>query len=162
MFEDASRCLLRKERQRVALARGDAKLEMMARSLNNSSNSDLKLTTKYETTVLNRKEHLCLPYPPFPSTGAWFTQDTTTSDNDPDSCPRVLNHLLPLSINTLTTAIRIFEDDSTSVVEIRTENLQSLRELGPPDLVHLVKQPVKSTSKQVHCNAPKSPEARHV
>ncbi|KAG9591992.1 chaps-domain-containing protein, partial [Aureobasidium melanogenum] len=43
----------------------------------------------------------------------------------------------------------IFEDDSTSVVEIRTENLQALRELGPPDLVHLVKQPVKSTSKQV-------------
>jgi hypothetical protein len=44
---------------------------------------------------------------------------------------------------------RLYEDDSHSVVEIRTDSLQSLRELGPPDLVHLVKQPVKSTSKQV-------------
>lgn len=51
VFERLSRCLLRKERQRVALARGDAKLEMMARSMNNSSNTDLKLTTAYETTV---------------------------------------------------------------------------------------------------------------
>jgi len=51
VFDGLSRCLLRKERQRVALARGDAKLEMMARSLNNSSNSDLKLTSNYETSV---------------------------------------------------------------------------------------------------------------
>jgi len=35
------------------------------------------------------------------------------------------------------------------VVEIRSDSLQTLRELGPPDLVHLVKQPVKSTTKQV-------------
>jgi len=35
------------------------------------------------------------------------------------------------------------------VIEIRTDSLQSLRELGPPDLVHLVKQPVKSTAKSV-------------
>lgn len=41
---------------------------------------------------------------------------------------------------------RLFEDDAHSVVEIRTDSLQSLRELGPPDLVHLVKQPVKSSS----------------
>jgi hypothetical protein len=33
-----SRCLVRKERQ-IALARGDAKLEMMARSMNNSDGS---------------------------------------------------------------------------------------------------------------------------
>lgn len=44
---------------------------------------------------------------------------------------------------------RLFEDDSHSVVEIRTDSLSTLRELGPPDLVHLVKQPVKSTNKQV-------------
>lgn len=103
-----------------------------------------------------------MPYFLFLSIGAWFAQHTPTSDNDTDSCPGVRIHLLPASINKLTTTNRIFEDDSTSVVEIRTENLQSLRELGPPDLVHLVKQPVKSTSKQVHCNAPKPPEARHV
>lgn len=35
------------------------------------------------------------------------------------------------------------------MIEIRTDSLQSLRELGPPDLVDLVKQPVKSTTKQV-------------
>ncbi|OQN95416.1 hypothetical protein B0A48_18431 [Cryoendolithus antarcticus] len=43
----------------------------------------------------------------------------------------------------------LFEDDSHSVVEIRTDSLQGLRELGPPDLVHLVKQPNKSTTRQV-------------
>jgi Chs5-Arf1p-binding protein BUD7/BCH1 len=35
------------------------------------------------------------------------------------------------------------------VIEIRTDSLSSLRELGPPDLIHLVKQPTKSTVKQV-------------
>ncbi|KAI9660092.1 MAG: hypothetical protein M1821_001444 [Bathelium mastoideum] len=40
----------------------------------------------------------------------------------------------------------IFEDELQSVVDARTDTLQTLRELGPPDLVHLVKQPVKSTS----------------
>ena len=44
---------------------------------------------------------------------------------------------------------RLFEDDAHSVVEIRTDSLSTLRELGPPDLVHLIKQPVKSTNKQV-------------
>lgn len=44
---------------------------------------------------------------------------------------------------------RLFEDESQSVVDVRTESLSSLRELGPPDLVHLVKQPVKSATKQV-------------
>ncbi|KAF2723137.1 chaps-domain-containing protein [Polychaeton citri CBS 116435] len=46
----------------------------------------------------------------------------------------------------------LYEDDQHSqhsVVETRTESLQTLRELGPPDLVHLVKQPVKSTTKQI-------------
>ncbi|KAF2086703.1 chaps-domain-containing protein [Saccharata proteae CBS 121410] len=42
----------------------------------------------------------------------------------------------------------IFEDEIHTVVEARTETLQTLRELGPPDLVHLIKQP-KSTTKQV-------------
>jgi len=44
---------------------------------------------------------------------------------------------------------RLYEDDAQSVIEVRTDSLQSLRELGPPDLVHLVKQPVKSSTKQV-------------
>ncbi|KAK4541189.1 hypothetical protein LTR36_008263 [Oleoguttula mirabilis] len=48
-----------------------------------------------------------------------------------------------------TSVPELYEDDSHSVIEIRTESLQSLRELGPPDLVHLVKQPVKSTTKQI-------------
>jgi len=34
------------------------------------------------------------------------------------------------------------------VVDLRTETLQALRELGPPDLVHLIKQPVKSATKK--------------
>ncbi|KAF1982241.1 chaps-domain-containing protein [Aulographum hederae CBS 113979] len=45
----------------------------------------------------------------------------------------------------------IFEDEILSSVEARSETLAALRELGPPDLVHLVKQPVKtsSTNKQI-------------
>ncbi|KAK5129709.1 hypothetical protein LTR08_002953 [Meristemomyces frigidus] len=43
----------------------------------------------------------------------------------------------------------LYEDDAHSVIEIRTDSLPSLRELGPPDLVHLMKQPVKSTTKQI-------------
>lgn len=45
---------------------------------------------------------------------------------------------------------RIIEEDLHSAVEARTETLQSLRELGPPDLVHLIKQSAKSSTKQVH------------
>ena len=48
--------------------------------------------------------------------------------------------------------IRLFEDDAHSVVDIRTDSLPTLRELGPPDLVHLVKQPVKSSNRQVRYN----------
>ena len=44
---------------------------------------------------------------------------------------------------------RIFEEELHSAVEARVDTLQTLRELGPPDLVHLVKQPIKSTTKQV-------------
>lgn len=43
----------------------------------------------------------------------------------------------------------IYEDELQAAIEARSESLQTLRELGPPDLVHLVKQPVKSTTKQV-------------
>ncbi|KAF2133392.1 chaps-domain-containing protein [Dothidotthia symphoricarpi CBS 119687] len=46
-------------------------------------------------------------------------------------------------------AAGIYEDELQSAIEARSESLQTLRELGPPDLVHLVKQPVKSTTKQV-------------
>ncbi|KAF9697264.1 hypothetical protein EKO04_004584 [Ascochyta lentis] len=42
----------------------------------------------------------------------------------------------------------IYEDELHSAIEARSESLQTLRELGPPDLVHLIKQPIKSTSKQ--------------
>ncbi|KZM28367.1 bud site selection protein [Ascochyta rabiei] len=42
----------------------------------------------------------------------------------------------------------IYEDELHSAIESRSESLQTLRELGPPDLVHLIKQPIKSTSKQ--------------
>ncbi len=44
---------------------------------------------------------------------------------------------------------RVFEEDIHSVVDARTDSLQALRELGPPDLVHLIKQPSKSGGKQV-------------
>ncbi|GAB7339488.1 hypothetical protein MBLNU457_6109t1 [Dothideomycetes sp. NU457] len=43
----------------------------------------------------------------------------------------------------------IFEDEIHQVIDVRTETLNTLRELGPPDLVHLVKQPVSRSSKQV-------------
>ncbi|OJJ87468.1 ChAPs family protein [Aspergillus glaucus CBS 516.65] len=41
------------------------------------------------------------------------------------------------------------EDDIYAAVDARTETLQNLRELGPPDLVYLVKQPKASGSRQV-------------
>lgn len=34
-------------------------------------------------------------------------------------------------------------------IDARTESLISLRELGPPDLVHLAKQPLRNAGKQV-------------
>lgn len=43
----------------------------------------------------------------------------------------------------------IYEDELHSAIEARSESLQTLRELGPPDLVHLIKQPVKSTTRQI-------------
>ena len=44
---------------------------------------------------------------------------------------------------------RIVEDEIESAVESRNEALSALRELGPPDLVHLIKQSVKSGGRQV-------------
>lgn len=44
---------------------------------------------------------------------------------------------------------RLFEDHYRSAIDSRTESLQSLRELGPPDLIHIIKQPVRSTTKHV-------------
>ncbi|KAI9704253.1 MAG: hypothetical protein M1836_007114 [Candelina mexicana] len=43
----------------------------------------------------------------------------------------------------------IIEEDLHSAIEARTEALQTLRELGPPDLVHLIKQQAKSPTKQL-------------
>ncbi|KJX99333.1 clathrin-coated vesiclec protein (Bud7) [Zymoseptoria brevis] len=48
-----------------------------------------------------------------------------------------------------TSVPELFEDDAHPVIDVRTESLQTLRELGPPDLIHLIKQPNKSTTKQV-------------
>ena len=43
----------------------------------------------------------------------------------------------------------IIEDEEIGLaIEARTESLQNLRELGPPDLVHLVKQSTKAGAKQ--------------
>lgn len=44
---------------------------------------------------------------------------------------------------------RIIEEEIESAIDSRNEALSSLRELGPPDLVHLVKQSVKSGGRQV-------------
>ncbi|OKP13880.1 hypothetical protein PENSUB_455 [Penicillium subrubescens] len=44
---------------------------------------------------------------------------------------------------------RIHEEEELFVaVDARTESLQSLRELGPPDLVYLVKQPKANSTRQ--------------
>ncbi|MCJ1269779.1 hypothetical protein MMC22_009672 [Lobaria immixta] len=42
----------------------------------------------------------------------------------------------------------IIEEEIESAIESRNESLSALRELGPPDLVHLVKQSVKSGGRQ--------------
>jgi hypothetical protein len=45
---------------------------------------------------------------------------------------------------------RIYEDDDVyAAIDARTESLQHLRELGPPDLVYLVKQPKTNPNRQV-------------
>ena len=44
---------------------------------------------------------------------------------------------------------RIVEEEIESAIDSRNEALATLRELGPPDLVHLVKQTVKSGGRQV-------------
>ena len=45
--------------------------------------------------------------------------------------------------------VRIVEEEIESAIESRNEALQTIRELGPPDLVHLVKQS-KSSGRQVY------------
>ena len=44
---------------------------------------------------------------------------------------------------------RVIEQEIESAIDSRNEALPTLRELGPPDLVHLVKQSVKSGNRQV-------------
>lgn len=46
---------------------------------------------------------------------------------------------------------RIYEEEDNiyAAVDARTETLQNLRELGPPDLVYLVKQPKANANRQV-------------
>ncbi|KJR88205.1 uncharacterized protein SPSK_08043 [Sporothrix schenckii 1099-18] len=43
----------------------------------------------------------------------------------------------------------IMEEELHESIESRTEQLMSLRELGPPDLVHLVKAPVRGNGRQI-------------
>lgn len=45
--------------------------------------------------------------------------------------------------------IRLTEEVLHESVDSRTESLIALRELGPPDLVHLLKQSSRNQSKQV-------------
>ena len=53
------------------------------------------------------------------------------------------------------TSFRIHEEEEIYVaVDARTESLQSLRELGPPDLVYLVKQPKANSTRQVRHKIP--------
>lgn len=51
------------------------------------------------------------------------------------------------TLNQKTRRIVEIEDEIESSVDSRNEALPTLRELGPPDLVHLVKQSVKSSKK---------------
>ena len=62
-------------------------------------------------------------------------------------CARICNSAL--RERKLIEACRIYETELHSAIDARAESLQTLRELGPPDLVHLIKQPIKSASKQV-------------
>lgn len=49
---------------------------------------------------------------------------------------------------------RLTEEVLHESVDSRTESLLGLRELGPPDLVHLLKQSPRNQSKQVRSPAP--------
>ncbi|KAH0536593.1 hypothetical protein FGG08_006551 [Glutinoglossum americanum] len=42
----------------------------------------------------------------------------------------------------------LVEERTQESIDVRTESLQTLRELGPPDLVHLIKHQVKTASKE--------------
>lgn len=67
-----------------------------------------------------------------------------------------LRYLEGLSL-TVCFSTRIHEEEDIYVaVDARSDSLQSLRELGPPDLVYLVKQPKANSTRQVipyniHC-----------
>ncbi|KAI9771623.1 MAG: hypothetical protein M1840_001838 [Geoglossum simile] len=43
----------------------------------------------------------------------------------------------------------LIEERTLESIDVRTESLPTLRELGPPDLVHLIKQQVKNANKEV-------------
>ncbi|MBE3048004.1 hypothetical protein IMZ48_36945 [Candidatus Bathyarchaeota archaeon] len=57
----------------------------------------------------------------------------------------------------LLTRSRLTEEVLHESVDSRTESLLGLRELGPPDLVHLLKQSPRNQSKQVRSPAPPPP-----
>ena len=58
------------------------------------------------------------------------------------TCPRRVQLTIPL-------LRRLTEEVLHEAIDARTESLVALRELGPPDLVHLVKVPLRSGAKQV-------------
>ena len=65
--------------------------------------------------------------------------------------PSVPEYVLPLHPSNEVSdglSIRLVEEEIESAIESRNEALQTIRELGPPDLVHLVKQ-AKSGGRQV-------------
>ena len=45
--------------------------------------------------------------------------------------------------------IRLTEEVLHESIDARTESLSSLRELGPPDLAHLLRQQLRNPAKQV-------------
>lgn len=59
------------------------------------------------------------------------------------------SHLILTSSLTRLSHNRIVENDISESIYARTESLQALRELGPPDLVHLTKSQPKAGIKEV-------------
>jgi len=112
-------------------------------------NSQHNLQNQFRLIVRSRSTYLLFPssvstFPlwigPYPAVTLWLRRPClstflTTTTHCPDS--------------RLTAYYRIIEDDDIGLsIDARTESLPGLRELGPPDLVHLVKQSVKAGAKQ--------------
>jgi len=68
------------------------------------------------------------------------------------SCSRVRGHSLRIALRAFTDIYvsRLTEEILHESIDARTEVLAALRELGPPDLVQLIKQAPRHPGKQVH------------